>query len=459
MPRVFSLLVVGFLPWAPMDGGLAPLWAAPLASMAGAPFFVEEPVALATPADPGRLVIIGGGLAADNEAVYRSILEARQGEGPICVIPTAGADPESSMESAVARFARWGGDGSVIGVFLPADDPDRADDPEVAEALRQCGGFFFTGGVQRRIVEVFRPDGRQTAAAAALFARWGEGAVVSGSSAGAAIMSDPMIGGGTSLGAFRSGGFSAPVDGLSLEAGLGFVPDLLMDQHFLARGRFGRLLVAVLSDETPGFGAGIDENTALILEGTRAWVVGASGVVMVDARGAVRRAGGHEGHAGHDGHHGHEPDAFEGVRVELLGPGDTMDLTTGEVTPAASKVALRDHSAEAHPPEAAPGDGLASPLFDPWVLLHTFAQWGGASPEAWGSAAASNPVLPWVLETQIEGVTLRFESGDGFRGLGFAPETPGVMPGVRGTPAGLSVGPVWVSGQWGAAESRSIPNP
>lgn len=391
---------------------------------------------LPEPGNPGRLVIIGGALASDNEAIYRSILDAREGDGPICVIPTASADPESALASAVARFERWGGEHSALGLQLPAGEPSLADDPEIAGVIAGCGGFFFSGGVQSRIVDVFRPDGRSTAAYEALYARWRAGAVVSGSSAGAAIMSDPMIGGGSSAGAFRSGGFSGPTNGVTLEPGLGFVSDVLMDQHFLARGRIGRLLVAVLAGDTPELGAGIDENTALILDGHRAHVAGASGVVIVDAREAQR---------GQDVTTG--ADFFSQVRLELLGPGDSMDLVTGEVRPDPTKSAL---PALPETPEVlAPLP--AGTLFEPWVLLHTLATWG---------AVGTDTLLPPApTHVEIEGATLRFEFGEGFRGLMSGRGEASLRSGVRESPQGLSVGPIWVSGQWTGPEAGSLPDP
>ncbi len=115
------------------------------------------------------------------------------------------------------------------------------------------------------------------------------GAVVSGSSAGAAIMTDPMIGGGSSAGALQEGvRAEGEGEGVVLEKGLGLLETAFVDQHFLARGRWARLLVAVLATDSFDLGMGIDENTALVVEGDSAWVVGASGVVFFDTRGVVR---------------------------------------------------------------------------------------------------------------------------------------------------------------------------
>ena len=55
----------------------------------------------------GRLVIAGGGLQADNSAVYQSVVDARAGDGPLCVVPTASSEPAASMERAVATLTGY----------------------------------------------------------------------------------------------------------------------------------------------------------------------------------------------------------------------------------------------------------------------------------------------------------------------------------------------------------------
>ena len=64
----------------------------------------------------GRLVIVGGALDVNNTAVYQSIINARAGDGPLCVVPTASSDPSASMKRAVATFTRYSGTGSVKGI-------------------------------------------------------------------------------------------------------------------------------------------------------------------------------------------------------------------------------------------------------------------------------------------------------------------------------------------------------
>src|SRR3954466_4955009 len=82
-------------------------------------------------AQPGRLVIIGGALEANNESVYRAILDGRLGNGPICVFPTAGATPESAMAGPVAIFDTFGGAGTAKGVLVSMKKPETARDPAI----------------------------------------------------------------------------------------------------------------------------------------------------------------------------------------------------------------------------------------------------------------------------------------------------------------------------------------
>lgn len=369
----------------------------------------------------GPLVIVGGALDAENEAIYRVILEGREGSGPLCVIPTAGGDPEASMASATSRFDRWGGEGTARGILLTVEEPGRALDPLVAREIRECAGFFFTGGVQSRILEVFLPDGEATLAYEALMDRFRDGAVVSGSSAGAAMMSHPMIAGGSSSGALREG-VSGPGEegGVELRAGMAFLEGVPVDQHFLARGRIGRLLTAVLRQDGVTFGAGVDENTALVVQAGWGRVVGASGVVWVD--GSRARIPNDPA----------SPAVSTGLRVELLGEGDRVEIATGRVVPAEGKEVLvanpvaRGESGS----EPAPGDRTedgegAEGLFDRWTLLHLLESMARNGGEQWSA-----------LE---DGHRIAFRAGEGFRGVAWPRE------GIRGTAHGLSVGPVEVT--------------
>jgi cyanophycinase len=363
----------------------------------------DPPVDADVPAPAvGRLVIIGGGLEDDNAGIYRAILEGRQGSGPLCVVPTASGDPASSMESALETLATYAGAGAVKGIDLSTEDPTRAEDPSIAADLASCSGFYFTGGVQTRVLDVFLPQGDTTEAFRAVWKRWQEGAVVSGSSAGAAMMSRIMIASGNSAAAVATGlATEEDGDGVHIRGGMGFFPAAMLDQHFLARGRIGRLLVAVLATDSLPLGLGIDENTALVVDGDTSFVAGASGVVVVDGRQA-QRTGPHRG---------------SGLRVTLAGTGDALDLRTFEVRNGEAKQAL-----------AGTAEALVLPEdpFARWAFLHLMVD-----------LAASRDRQAVFF---VEGATLTVEEAEGFAAAMSAPEG-----GVEATPEGVSAGPFEVA--------------
>lgn len=343
---------------------------------------------------PGRLVVIGGALQADNEPVYRAILDGRDGDGPLCVIPVASGVAEESMASAVDAIDRWGGAGTALGVAITIDNPESANDPTVAQRLTTCSGYYFTGGQQSRVIEVFLPDGAATQAYDAIMERYRAGAVVSGSSAGAAMMSQPMIGGGTSLDALTVGvRTSGEGDGVWVTQGMGFTEEFITDQHFLARGRWGRLLTAVTSSAGLPLGIGVDENTAFVFEDGEGWIVGESGAIVIDAR-----------------------DPAAGVQGFLVGTGDRYRLSDGAVAADAGKMALAVSDSSLTVPDDP---------FESWTFLLFLEEFGATSEES------------ATLRSEAGPITLT--KADGFRAVSFEDSGP------QGTARGLSVGPFLIS--------------
>jgi cyanophycinase len=301
---------------------IALLALAPLLALAG-----TEPGA------PGPLVIVGGGLSPDNRAVFEAILGRKLAGGPLCVLPTASAEPVDSAHGYVRDFERYGGDGAAVAVNLTTRNPEKARQPRFAEQLEQCGGYFFTGGDQSRIVDVLRPGGEDTPAAAALRRTHARGAVIAGSSAGAAMMSDPMVGAGSSRDALRHGVTDRESgDGVWVRTGMGFLDEGLTGQHFLARGRFGRHLVALAAHPGERIGIGVDEDTAAVVDGGLLTVRGRSQVVvtLVDANA--------------------DPASGLAGSLWLLGDGDRLDARKGIATPAGNKRALGTVQEAPEPP-------------------------------------------------------------------------------------------------------------
>jgi len=221
----------------------------------------------------GSLVLIGGGEdLSDRCAVLRRVVElARSGAGFIVVITVASEAPLEAGRSYVDAFKRLGIGGAEILAVASRDD---ARDPRRVEILDSATGAFFTGGDQLRItsnVGGTQLDDR-------LHALHRHGAVIAGTSAGASAMSSTMIVGGP--------GDDPPKKcTTSLAPGMGFLEEVVVDQHFADRGRIGRLLAAVAQNPYV-LGVGIDEDTAIEVSfDSRFTVLGSQTVTVVDGRG------------------------------------------------------------------------------------------------------------------------------------------------------------------------------
>jgi cyanophycinase len=189
-----------------------------------------------------------------------------------------------------------------------------------ARLLDAVTGIWFGGGDQARLVEAIGG----TPVLEAIRARWRAGAVVGGTSAGAAVMPDSMITGDQ----FRAGEDTSGYYGdefpaiarrtIEIVPGFGFLPAAIVDQHFIRRERHNRLLGAVLERPTM-LGVGIDEGTALRVDADGRWtVLGASAVVVYDARGARVTTAGDRGLGA------------AGIRMHLLPAGSSFDPRSGQ---------------------------------------------------------------------------------------------------------------------------------
>jgi cyanophycinase len=223
----------------------------------------------------GVLVLIGGALSRDGHAL-RGFVEPVNARGPGLVVglTTASAEPEETgwYWTGVLRGA------GIRDVRIPIFD--RADDKrdrEIAAMIRDAAGVFLGGGDQVKLVTAL--SGSQTAAA--IHQAYTRGAVVAGTSAGAAALTELTMAGG-----------EVDVEGNLVEQyigpGLGLLAyDAIVDTHFSQRRRLQRLFL-VVAKNTQLFGVGIDEDTALIVRDGIGEVVGAGSVTFVDGRETVR---------------------------------------------------------------------------------------------------------------------------------------------------------------------------
>jgi cyanophycinase len=273
----------------------------------------------------GSLVIIGGNLRPSNGPVWERIIQLAGGKGArIAVFASASGTPERSGKSLVERLNSYGAKAFFVPVAVKLSGSNyqaAADDRGLAEAVRGANGAFFAGGDQSRITRALRhEDGSNTRVLDALWDMYRRGGVIAGSSAGAAIMSSTMFGRPRTVLATLKLGVE---EGEEITDGLGFVgDDVFIDQHLLVRGRFARMLPAMLKKGYK-LGLGIDEDTAMVVLPNRdVEVIGYKGALVLDLSNAVV----HEG-------------AFNvtNVRVSYLDNGDHFNIVTRACTPSDDK--------------------------------------------------------------------------------------------------------------------------
>jgi cyanophycinase len=274
----------------------------------------------------GSLVIIGGALRADNAAVWERMVQLAGGKGArIAVFASASANPEKTGKFFVERFNHYGARAFFVPVAVRLSGIDyqaAADDPALAAAVRSAGGAYFAGGDQGRITRALRrEDGSNTRMLDALWDMYRRGGMIAGSSAGAAIMSSTMFGHPKAVLATLKLGLD---DGKEIAPGLGFIgDDVFIDQHLLVRGRFARMVPAMLKKGYK-IGLGIDENTAMVVgPGRDVDVIGYRGALLVDLSQAVPKDG---------------PLNISNVRLSYLDNGDRFNLLTQTFTPATDKL-------------------------------------------------------------------------------------------------------------------------
>ncbi len=183
----------------------------------------------------------------------------------IVIIPTASSLPDTG-ERYIEIFTKIGVSRAIS---LPISERSDADREEYIEQFNGATGIFITGGNQLRLSTILGG----TLMAQKIRRLNAAGVHVAGTSAGAAIMPEHMIAGG-------SMGLSPQADGVNLAPGLGLTNAVIIDQHFSQRDRLGRLLTAV-SYNPFLLGVGIDEDTAIFIPPNRVFEVEGSGSVTI----------------------------------------------------------------------------------------------------------------------------------------------------------------------------------
>jgi cyanophycinase len=173
----------------------------------------------------GHLVVAGGGPTAP-EIVDKALAVSGGKEARVLIIPQASGKSDAGQRS----LRMWQRAGAREVAILNLTDRDAA-----LAAVREADLIWFPGGSQSRLIGILNEQGL----AQGIRDRFGQGTTVGGTSAGAAVLSQIML-----TARARPDRLSPWADGES--AGLGLWTDVIVDQHYIRRSRFNRLLAAVL---------------------------------------------------------------------------------------------------------------------------------------------------------------------------------------------------------------------
>lgn len=222
--------------------------------------------------EPGTLIIIGGHEDKEGDAlILRSLCEASS-EGALVVV-TAASNLPDEVWSDYRRIFRDLGVKDVR--HLHVDKREEAFADGHSGLFDGASSIFFTGGDQLKLTSQLG-DTPIYSWTREIYER---GGCIAGTSAGASVVCETMLVSGESSSSPRI------ADSLRMAPGFGFIPGVIIDQHFAERGRIGRLIGAV-SQNPRILGIGIDENTAIVCEGHRRFrVIGEGGVYVLDGRG------------------------------------------------------------------------------------------------------------------------------------------------------------------------------
>ena len=212
----------------------------------------------------GSLVVVGGGEPVAG-IMQRFIDLAGGPDAGIVVIPTA-AGATSYDENAIAKF--WSTHGAHNVTVLHTTNRQIANSPEFVDPIRNSNGVWFSGGRQWRLVDAYK----DTQSEQAFWHVLNKGGVIGGSSAGATIQGSYLARGDTKNNQIMMGDH---------EEGFGFIQNIAIDQHVLARNRHFDMF-DILRQKPELLGIGIDESTALIVKGDEFEVIGNGYVLVYD---------------------------------------------------------------------------------------------------------------------------------------------------------------------------------
>ena len=205
----------------------------------------------------------------DEGILYHVKQQAGGKDANIVVIPTASSIPDEVGENYLSAFTALGCENVTVLDIRSREDAEKQSSIALIKAAN-C--IMFSGGDQSKITNKI---GGTTIHKIMLERYKNEiGFVIAGTSAGAMAMTNQMITGGNAAEAFIKGA-------VTMGKGLGLVQELIIDTHFIQRGRFGRVTGAIAKFPYL-LGIGLAEDTGLIIKNGKCLVIGSGMVIIFD---------------------------------------------------------------------------------------------------------------------------------------------------------------------------------
>lgn len=227
------------------------------------PLLAQKP--LTSGPEEGKLILAGGGFIGDD--ITNMFINLAGGkEAFIVVIPTAGGQETYDNDVRFAKQLRDYGCTKIS--VLHTYDRTVADSEEFTLSLKEATGVWFSGGRQWRLVDAYA--GTETEKI--LWEVLKNGGVIGGTSAGATIQGSYLARGDTKSNQIMMGDH---------EEGFGFIKNIAVDQHLLARNRQFDMF-EILESRPELLGIGLDESTAIVVTQDTFEVIGDSKVLIYD---------------------------------------------------------------------------------------------------------------------------------------------------------------------------------
>jgi len=250
----------------------------------------------------------------------RVVKESGGIDAKIVIITTASGIPDRVGQNYLETFRKLGCTNLYL---MDIRKREESEDPTNIALIKKADCVMFSGGNQTKIIENI---GGTTLHSILKDRFTNESFVIAGTSAGAMCMTQEMITGGSSTESFIKGA-------VGMNLGMSFVPKLIIDSHFIRRGRFGRLAEAVARFPEL-IGIGLAEDTGLVIKENIFEVIGSGMVIVFDARKAK--------YNNHKTVEHRTPMSLTNLKISILASGDRFNIKKKKVKVSPNGITVTD---------------------------------------------------------------------------------------------------------------------